>query len=371
MDQATASATPTAATPGRGVEPEPRDARSGLTRDLLILGAVGVLLAAAIWAGFSALHRQFWGPSAFVERYIGMISDGDAARALAVPGVALDSTDLEEAGLSATSSDALLRSAALTFDVTDLDVTERPAEGGVIEVTATYRVDGTAGETVFRVRQVGTEGLVPRWGFEISPLAELRVAVHGSMQFAVNGFEMDKRQVSPDGSEAAPNDPVSLLVFSPGMYTVEVDTATAEADAVNVFADAALHSVPLEIQTEPTEEFAGVVKEKVSSFLADCAKQQVLQPSGCPFGIQIDDRALPDTLTWSVTSEPQVEIVPAEDYWAISAATGTAHIDVDVRSLFDGSIYHVGEDVPFVIDGTIDILPDGTASILVGSPALR
>ncbi|WP_309067607.1 hypothetical protein [Microbacterium sp.] len=373
MDQAPASAPPPAG-PAAGDHTRPAR-RSGLTGDLVILGIVGVLLAAAIWAGFSALHRQFWGPSAFVERYIGMLAEGDAAAALAVPGVTLDSTDLEAAGLPATSSDALLREAVLSFDISDVEITSEREIDGVVEVRASYRIDGTPGESLFRVQRIGTEGLVPRWGFETSPLAEIRVEVRGSMQFAVNGFEVDKRQVSPDGSAADPTDAVSLLVFSPGVYSVAVDTALAEADPVNVLADAALHSVRLDIQARPSEAFVDVVKEKVSAFLTDCAQQQVMQPTGCPFGMDTHavggDRVLADTIAWTIPSQPPVALVPQDAYWAISAATGTAHFDADVVSLFDGSIYHVSEDVPFVIDGTVEVLPDGTASILVGSPALR
>jgi hypothetical protein len=41
---------------------------------------------------------------------------------------------------------------------------------------------------------------------------------------------------------------------------------------------------------------------------------------------------------------------------------------VEIQSLFDGSIEPVAEDVPFQVNGTITILPDGSASIRVGSP---
>ncbi|WP_230667616.1 hypothetical protein [Microbacterium sp. MEC084] len=373
MDQATASAAP-AAIPQDGAgsaAPPRRTPRQQLTRDLILLGVIFVLLAAAIWAGFSALYRQYWGPSAFVERYLELIAEGRAADALTVPGVAIDSADLEAAGLPVSASEALLRSAALTFGLRDVDITqERPVAGGY-EVTAAYAIDGTRGQTVFTVRRSGTEGIVPRWSFETSPLGMLEVGVRGSMQFEVNDFEMDKRQVSPDGVDADPLAPVSLLVFSPGLYTVEVDTPTAEAEPVHVLADAALRKVPLDIQAQPTEAFADVVQQQVGSFLAECATQKVLQPTGCPFGIQIDDRVFPETLAWSILATPGVEIVPDGAHWAISPATGTAHIEVDVQALSTGAVYHLSEDVPFVIDGTVEILPDGTASILVGSPALR
>ncbi len=43
-------------------------------------------------------------------------------------------------------------------------------------------------------------------------------------------------------------------------------------------------------------------------------------------------------------------------------------MEVEILSLFDGSIDPVSEDVPFQVNGTIVILPDGSASIRVGSP---
>jgi hypothetical protein len=378
MDQATVTTASTAAAPASGAGPAAEEPRTRLRRDLMLLALVGVLLAAAIWAGFSSLYRQFWGPSAFVERYIGMLADGEAAEALAVPGVTLESADLEAAGLPATSSDALLRSAALGPDLTDVEITRERVVDDLVEVTATYRADGVHGESVFRVERLGTEGLVPRWGFETSPLAAIEVAVRGSMQFSVNGFDLDKRQVSPAGAEADPLEPVSLLVFSPGLYDVDVDTATAQAPATKVLADAALHSVPLDIQAEPTQAFTDVVEQKVSGFLADCAKQQVLQPTGCPFGITADDplvsqkRLLPESLpTWSIVDEPPVEIVPDGAYWAISPARGVAHLEAAAVWLSNGVSDPIVADIPFSIDGTIEILPDGTASILVGSPGLR
>lgn len=374
MDRATASGT-SAAIPqdAAGSEPSsaPGPARRSTARDLILLAVIGVLLAAAIWAGWASLYRLYWGPSAFVERYVGLIAEGRAADVLRIPGVAPDATDLEAASLPTSSSDALLRRAVLDFELTDAVVTEeRPVDDGYA-VTMAYAIDGTPGKTVFSVRRAGSEGLVPRWSFQTSPLGVLQIGVRGSMQFEVNGFEIDKRQVSPDGAEADPLAPIPLLVFSPGLYSIAVDTPTAEAEPVRVLADAPLRNVPLDIQAEPTEAFAEVVQTQVSGFLADCAEQKVLQPTGCPFGIEVDDRVDPDSIAWSVKATPEVEIVPDGAFWAIAPGTGTAHLEVDVRAIATGRFYHLSEDVPFVIDGTIEILPDGTASILVGSPALR
>ena len=75
--------------------------------------------------------------------------------------------------------------------------------------------------------------------------------------------------------------------------------------------------------------------------------------------------------TSETLSGPPLTMVPDGAFWALSPSTGTAHLEADVRRLSNGYVYRVSKDVPFVIDGTVDILPDGTASILVGSPDLR
>ena len=71
---------------------------------------------------------------------------------------------------------------------------------------------------------------------------------------------------------------------------------------------------------------------------------------------------------WSIAALPTISVVPDGAGWRIPEADATAHIEVDIRSLFDGSIEHVSEDVPFVVTGSIAVQPDGTAQITVSGP---
>jgi len=217
-----------------------------------------------------------------------MLATGRAADALAVPGVAVNSTDLADAGLPESASDALLRRDALSALTDVRTLGERPVDGG-IEVTIGFRAGGNDGSSTFTVEEDGWTGILPSWRFAESPLAVIDVTVRGSMAFDVNGFRLDKRQVSPLGVDAPPLDPVALLVFSPGLYRVAVDTAIAETPGADVLADAPLARVPLDLQAEPTEEFVAVVQDRVDSFLDDCATQQVLQPTACPFGFVVQN----------------------------------------------------------------------------------
>ena len=340
-----------------------RRTRQRLALEITLLAVVGVLLLGALGATAGALYAQFYSPSAFVSRYLTMLGEGRAADALDVPGVAVSSADLEDAGLPAMASDALLRQAALA-ELTDIAVVSEEMQDDVAKVTVSYQAGAYPGTTTFRVERNGWIGVAPAWRFAQSPLAVVDLTVHGSMQFTVNGFELDKRQVSSAGAETDPAAPVPLLVFSPGVYSVSVDTAMSATPGVAVLSDAPQTGIPIELQAQPTEEFIGVVQERVDQFLAECATQQVLQPAGCPFGFTVRNRldALP---VWSIAQSPVVTLEPDGAGWKIPTTEAVAHIEVGIKSLFDGSVRAVSEDVPFRFTGSISVLPDGTASIVV------
>lgn len=337
-----------------------------LSSDLTILAVVGILLIAALTAGAQSVYQQFYGPSAFVSRYLDLLAQGRAADALRIPGVAVDSVVLENTGLNPTASEALLRNAALA-PLDDIEIVGEKDDGDLITVTVTYRAGHASGKTSFLVVQDGWMGVVPNWRFAASPLAEVDLTLSGADQFAVNGFEIDRRQVAVEGMDADADAPVPLLVFTPGVYSVTVDTAIATSPGVSVLADAPLARTPLQVQAEPTEEFVKVVQERVTEFLESCATQEVLQPTACPFGMEVQNRVV-SAPKWSIAKHPKISVVPDGKHWAIPATEATAHIEVDIMSLFDGHIDKVSEDVPFRVDGTITILSDGSASIKVGSP---
>lgn len=338
----------------------------GLAFDLTALALVGVLLAGAIGATGILMYRHLYSPTAFVLNYLDLLGRGQAADALELPGVAIDSSTLREADLWASASDALLRRDALAPLTEATGLSEVADDDGTTLVTVAYSAGAYEGTSTFRVRQAGWLGVVPAWRFADSPLAVIDLTVRGAMQFRVNGFEIDKRQVSPAGKDADPLAPVGLLVFSPGLYSIEVDTAVSTSPGVAVLSDTPAAHIPVDLQTEPTEEFRAVVEEQVHTFLTACATQEVLQPTGCPFGFTVRNRIV-DVPTWAMVAQPTVTLRPDGANWTIERTEATAHIQVGIQSIFDGSIRQVDEDVPFFLDGQVTILPDGTASITVAA----
>jgi hypothetical protein len=337
-------------------------ARRRLWFDLAALAVVGVLLVAALGAGGLVLYKQFYGPAAFVTRYIDLLATGHAADALHVPGVSIDRDILEQSGIDPTASEAMLRQSALA-PLSDVEVTGETTDGTVTSVTVEYVAGGHEGSSTFQVEQDGWAGITPNWRFTQSPLAAVALTVLGADRFAVNGFEVERNQVSAAGAEAAPTDPLPLLVFTPGLYSVTVDTAISTSPGVSFLADSPLTQTPV----EPTAEFIDVVQDRVEEFLQECTTQEVLQPTACPFGLEVQNRILAPPV-WSIATQPAVTVEPDGAHWKIPPVDATAHIEVDIQSLYDGSVEHVSEDVPFRVDGTITILSDGSASIRVGNP---
>ena len=353
----------TQASPAPGIPP--RNAHP--VRDLIAVGLTVAVLLAALAVGGFFVYRALYSPSAFVQHYLSLLANGRAADALKVPGVAIDRSDLEKAGLPKDSSEVLLRQSALS-SLTDVQiVSETPEDDGDTAVAVTYKAGRYAGVTTFEIASDGWAGFVPVWRFARSPLAVIDLRVHGSMTFQVNDFRLDKRQVALAGTAVDPADPVPMLVFSPGVYSIRVDTTISYSQGVAVLSDAPMKDVPVEVQTQPTDKFVAVVQDRVDDFLEQCATQQVLQPTGCPFGYVVHNR-LAGLPHWSIDQAPKVDVVPSGEGWAIPETDGKAHIVVDIQSIYDGSITHLDEDVPFTLVGTIDISANGAASIRVSEP---
>ncbi|WP_036319904.1 hypothetical protein [Microbacterium indicum] len=344
--------------------PSPGAPRRRAGWDLAVIVLLLLMTFAAIGASFLALNREFWSAGAFAERYVETLADADASAALAIPGVAPEVSELRGIGEEG-ASEVLLRSATLTGEFDDVRVTrDRVVDGGVHEVTVAYTLDGSPGETTFRVEQTGSAGLVPEWAFETSPLAVIDLTVRGSWRFSVADFEVDERQISPDGVDANGLDPVSMLVFAPGSYAISVDTAATTADPVTATAEDPMGVVSVDVQTEPTDQLRDVVQNSVEQYLTDtCTTQAVLQPSGCPFSYDASWGWAQDDIEWSITSMPRTKLVPDGDSWKVSPASGTAHVTLTVQDYFTGSLIPIDEDVYFTMVADVHVRDDGVAAI--------
>jgi hypothetical protein len=298
-----------------------------------------LLLGLGFTATIVALNSTVYSASGFVLSYLNALSRGDSASALETRGV-----------LTANEADTSLLTDAAMGSLEDATlVRDTPGENGIHTVVFDVVASGVPARSEFLVEQASARfGLFPVWRFVASPLTTASITVLHDDRLLVNGMGVT--------TTATPGNPASFLVFSPGVYTLDHDSTfltaepvTLEATVIGVIADATL-----DVQANP--EFVAKVQDDLAGFLNTCATQQVLLPTGCPFGRSFLNRI--DTLPeWSITAYPSVDIVPGTEdkTWRVPRARGIAMINVDVRSLFDGTVTTVNDEVPFSVEYTVTI----------------
>ncbi|MFD1715106.1 hypothetical protein ACFSBZ_11540 [Amnibacterium flavum] len=297
-----------------------------------------------------ALNSSVYSASGFVERYLAAIERRDLATLVETAGVEVP------AGADAS---ALTRSALVAVD--EARVVEQTDSGdGTTSVRVDWR-DGSARGTL-QFDLVATdrlEGLFTDWRFAVSPITAVPVTALHAPGVSVNGVAVTAPEPSTtDRSQ------ISVAAFMPSRLNLGYDTRDLSAQPVVTVAGAS-EAAEISVDVQPTDRFIETVQTELDDFLDACATQQVLQPSGCPFGTFIEDRLLAPP-TWSIVAYPAVTIVPGSTVgqWLVPETPATAHIAADVLSLFDGSQTRLDEDVPFTVDYRIEIGADGALQII-------
>ncbi|WP_345762653.1 hypothetical protein [Diaminobutyricibacter sp. McL0608] len=336
------------------------------TRVVLLWSGIGVLLLLAFVAAIGALQRDVYSPSGFVTGYLNALVRHDARAALAMPGVDASDAALSAAGLPTAPSRELLRSDVLA-DISSVRIVhDDELSDGVHQVAFDAVVDGTPVSSTFRVKQTGSIlGVLPLWRFSTTPLAVAAVTVEHAETFTVSGRTLDTRAADPTQPAAAFTTKADYVVFAPGIYRLAHSSMYLHADTASLLARKPGAVASVSVVAEPTSDFVSQVESQLDAFLDDCAKQTVLQPSGCPFGVVIDDRVV-GAPAWSIVRYPPVNVVAGTNSWQMSPAEGIAHLQVTVQSLFDGTISTRSSDEPFSVAlSSIVIRPDGALDIVV------
>jgi hypothetical protein len=326
--------------------------REGMRRAVLGWSLAFVLLLAAFAGTVIALNSTVYSAGGFVRSYLDALARQDGRAALEMPGVTVP-----ESG-----SRALLNGVAVgeLEDVRMRGV--RTGPDGTRSVEVGYTAAGVPGTTTFEVRPTGARFLLFRtWEFAVSPVSELDVTVAHATTFTANGVAVDTT-LEPRALEGSGG--ASYLVFAPSGYAVAHESRYLSAAPVPVLVDGAGETVPVTVAPRPNRAFLDQVQKELDAYLADCADQRVLLPAGCPFGQRIRDR-IEGEPRWSIASAPQVALQPfsadpADPAWLVPETTGAAHIVVDVRSLYDGRVTRLDQDVPFSVSYRVVPLADGT-----------
>jgi hypothetical protein len=316
-------------------------------REIITWSVVLAVILGAFGATVVILDSSLYSASGFVRGYLDALSRHDADGALKAAG----SIAAGDASTALLQRDVMGQFGDIRLVNDSTDAT------GVHTVVYSYTAGGKAGTSSFEVRRRGTLlGLFSTWQFVTSPLAVVQLAVLHADTFEANGVA----QVTPGQNQAIP-----YLAFVPGAYEFTHESTWLSAEPVRVMTDKPGVAVPARLDIRANAAFGAQVQTQLSAFLDGCAKQQVLLPTGCPFGQTINDRIV-TTPAWSLVKYPAVTLVPSSSpsEWIVPPTPGTAHLKVQVKSLFDGSISDFAEDVPFVSSETVAFQPDGTLRLV-------
>lgn len=301
-----------------------------MRREIIIWSTVGAVVIAAFIATIVILNATLYSAGGFVRGYLEALERQDATGAL------------ELAGQSVTgdaSSELLVREGMGELSGIQL-VSDEADPDGLHHVVYSWQSGSVTGKSTFEVRRTGTLlGLFPTWSFETSPLAVMQLTVQHDDRFSANGVEL----VTP-----TPNTPSPYLAFAPGTYELTHNSTYLEAQPTIVSVASPGSVVPGILDIQANAAFVKAAQTAVDKALDDCTKQTVLLPTGCPFGQPIANRIVGEP-QWSMLEYPEVALEPGPlaSQWRVPSSTGVAHLTVDVKSLFDGSVSTLDEDVDF------------------------
>ncbi|MEO6826501.1 MAG: hypothetical protein ABI255_08840 [Microbacteriaceae bacterium] len=332
---------------------------------VLIWSLLGLLLVAALISAVAAASRELYSASGLVDAYLTALAQHQPAAALALPGV-----DARQP--SPDVSRELLRGSALGV-LTDIELTESAGSAGTRLVTARYLLDSVPGTCVFTVKPAGAWlGVFPSWRFATNPLAVVTVTVAHAHTFTLAGLNVDPRAADarptddhgPTGTDAGGYGAhARYLMFAPARYTFGHASALLSAEPVTATITPGSENAQVHVVTRANRAFNTSVQKEVDRALDACAAQHTLQPAGCPFGIEIDDR-VDGAPNWTIVRYPTVQIEAGRSGWQAQGLNGVAQVQATVRSLFDGSITPTRRNEPFTMNIGITIEAEDAIAII-------
>lgn len=327
------------------------------------LWAVAAVAVLALFAGtIVVLNLTMFSAAGFATTYLQTLGAKDVAGALSMPGVELP------AGLTSGEDARALLSQAALAEIKDIHtVSDVDLGNGNHEVTMSYTMQGASressvGQTIFLIHSTGRSfGFFSDWAFTQSPIATLTVQVQNASTVTVGSQTLSPEQlgINPDDFAAR----ASYTVMVPGLYVVQHRSFLLESETVPIAMTTPGKQGVAIVSVHANAQFQAEVSDQVTEFLDSCVTQQTLFPVGCPFQKPISDRIV-GAPQWSMVQYPTVSITADADSWVIAESTGIAHITVDVKSLFDGSVSTVTDDVPFQLKYTLRINDDNSVAFL-------
>ena len=297
----------------------------GAAAALLGLGTASLALAAVATAT----------PEAHVLRYLEALADDDLVLAGRLAGLELD----EPLPLGDDGESSIVR------------IIERiETTNGDARVIAEYGSEADTVTAIFTLTPGQAHlGVIPVWQFARPPVASASVAVDQHDRLRVNGVLV---QTPEDGQS------VEIAVFVPSLITARVIDVYVQSAPQSQRVNGSSRTT-IVLEAAPTDRLLRQVEREVEQFLLDCTDQQVLLPTGCPFGRSVTERVV-DSPTWQLVTPPEIDVVAGETpgRWAV-VGDADVRLTVQVQRLRDGEVSDLDETMVASINGELVLTDDG------------
>ncbi|WP_404286601.1 hypothetical protein [Glutamicibacter arilaitensis] len=282
-----------------------------------------IIVALAVTSAIVA-NRTLFSAEHAVESLHKHLIAGEGAEALGLMGAQVPQGDAV-----ALDGEVLKRTQAgiTEFDAQKADPSENDPD--VHTVIAKYKANGVDQESTYTLRRSGKSWLFfDQWSFEPVTLPTVQIKANTVNEVAVN----DQKIPLVKGVS-------TLAVFYPSITDASFSTKNFEADTRGVVVTGpAKEPVEISLKTQPTKEFIAQVNSKVRTYLNECAAQQVLMPSGCPFAYHTPSRVNPETIEWSIAKYPTIEVNYYNGAWVLSPLKVTAKLSLTEQDLRTGTL---------------------------------
>lgn len=329
--------------------------------------AAGLVVAAAAVIGL--LNTLVYTPQAAVAAYVAALQSGDGATAMALsqgylPDDAPESTStvLLDGKPLATASKTLADAVIVAVD-TEIPEYARDEEHTqrVVEIRFRDAADEPRATSVV-VDKVDTSWVFfSEWSLHPMPLQQVELQPSQMPQHATADAPVAQVNGASTPLLGTQEQPATLATFAPSLLTLDYDgtyLAAAEAEhfaVTDVLAPGAKSQFGIDIGL--TQAVDDAITEKVREQLERCTQQQVLKPTGCPFGYQTSNRVRPETLTWSINA-PEVEYSWENADPSIDTIIATATLSGQEIDIGTGQVSAIDYQEVFALEAQLELTPE-------------
>lgn len=292
------------------------------TKIAALWAAVLVLLAVAAVSVITLVNHNVFGPGNKVKELQAHLVAGDGSAALGLLQAKVPKGNgllLDGEGLRAASS-----------GIKDFSVGKPepvPGSGKVVQVTASYNVQGVAKQTNYQLQSTGRNWLFfDRWEFVPSILPTVQITANTTNAVRINDLPAPLNK----GATTVP-------VFTPAVINAGFETPNFEAATRGiVVTNPDAQGTKVKLRTEPTKALLKDVNGQIKKYLDDCASQQVLMPANCPMSYSTAARVRSDSIHWNITGYPKAEIVSYNGEWVLRPLSVKTRLDLTEQNLRTG-----------------------------------